>query len=230
MMQSSDAIICPPGKPGGKPTVIDMAKITMAGYRESEVAIVTRVKAPELLAVFNEAWRDLHDVVAKLEAEKNAAEREVEDRAACVTLEVAPDKLRSLGLPCNAKTLDAVVNLDEEYKRLCDVYDEIKAVQEFLKGRMKSFENSYNSVKKIMGDDPRNGLQKRDQHLTGGDGDGAGMVGYQVTDKWCGVPGCGERQMLCSSGHFCKNGHGGAPSLDQKPQRPLLEGFGKSTY
>jgi len=229
MILNEQAIVCPAGKRGEQPIVIDFGGVVQAHLRESEVAIVNKAKAPELLSTFNKAWRDLHDVISKLEAEKNKADREASFRASYITLEVAPQALKNRGLPINAKTIDAIINGDEEYARLCEVLSEIKSVQEFLKGRMKSFENSYNSVKKIMGEEAYN-MQRRDQELSAGSGDAAGRAGYQITDKWCAVPNCGERQFLCPSGIVCKNGHGGAPSLNEKPNKPTMTGFGRAKF
>jgi hypothetical protein len=133
--------------------MIDLGAILIAETRQAEVATVTPTKAPELLSAFNTSWRDIHQLVTKLTAEKIQAEKHVANRRARLLLEVVPAKLKELGVPSSADMREAVVQLDPERESLQDRVDQLDAAIEYLKGKLKSFENSFTSVKKIMGED-----------------------------------------------------------------------------
>lgn len=156
MLTTSSELRVPAGNESKSDLVIDLSSIQHLEARQSEVATVTRAKAGELLSVYNKAWLDLHNLLARLEAEKNQAQRAVDQRKGVLILEVIPDKLKSLGISSAADTRTAVIDTDEEYRRLVDRLDQIEAVVMLLKGKAKSFENAYTSVKKIMGDDAFN--------------------------------------------------------------------------
>jgi hypothetical protein len=145
---------------------IDLAAILRSESRQDEVATVTPGKAPELLAEFNRSWLRIHDVYAKLEKEKNTAEKEADKRKGILLLEVIPKTLADKGIASAADTRKAVIDTDAEYEILTDRLDQLKAAVLYIKGKLKSFENAYNSVKKIMGEDK---FQNYSQHNVSGD-------------------------------------------------------------
>lgn len=161
-------LICPAGKPGAEPLVIDLEKILRAEQREEEVAMVTPMKAPELLREFNIAWRDLHKVVVSLASEQLIAERHLANREAVLTLEVVPGKLKELGIASNEANRKAVVTLDPEHQRLQETVDEIDGLVRYLKGKLTSFENAFSSVKKILGEDASWMQARTNNNLSGG--------------------------------------------------------------
>jgi hypothetical protein len=131
---------------------IDLNPIFISEARQDEVATVTPMKAPELLAEFNRSWRDIHAHLTRLEAEKNKAEKAAKKRKGVLILEVIPEKLKALEIASAADTREAVINTDEEYGQLSERLDQLKAAIMFLKGKQESFENAFTSVKKIMGE------------------------------------------------------------------------------
>lgn len=167
MIIQKDMIQCPAGTPGALPIVISLGKILQAEARQMEVANVTPQKAPELLQSFNKAWSDLHKMMTILSYEKNVAEKTANKRKAVVLLEVAPKKLEEAGLNSSVDHREAVLALDAEYQLAIETVDQIECVVEFIKGKLKSFENSFSSVKKIMGEDAYN-MQGRSGPVHGG--------------------------------------------------------------
>lgn len=146
-------LVVPAGDPSKPEIRIDLSQILIAEGRQGEVAMVTPMKAPELLAVFNSAWLAVNREVTQLVYQRDVAEKEVERRKATVLLEVVTDFLKEKGIASSTDTRKAVIDLDSEYIVRQDTYDQLSAAVEHLKGKQKSFENSFTSVKKIMGED-----------------------------------------------------------------------------
>lgn len=161
-------LVCPAGRKSEPSITINMQAIFAAEARQEEVAYVTPQKAPELLREFNIAWRDLDKVIVRLSSEHLMAERQLEKRKAVLILDVVPVKLKERGLASNEANRDAVIALDEEYQALQDVVDQLDAVVHLLKGKLKAFENSFSSVKKIMGEDTYNMRGRQNPNLKGG--------------------------------------------------------------
>lgn len=160
--------ICVPAGDEKKPDlVIDLAAIQVSEARQSEVATVTPVKAGELLSTYNKAWADLHELITRLEAEKNRAKRAVDQRKAVLLLDDIPRILKEKGVASAADTRQAVIDRDEAYVRLSERLEAIEIVIALLKGKSKSFENAYTSVKKIMGEDAFNMAGNRNSRLSG---------------------------------------------------------------
>lgn len=155
-MIETTSLIVPSGDDSEKKITIDLHPIFLSEARQDEVATVTPTKAPELLAEFNHTWRDIHAHLTQLEAEKNKAEKEVKKRKGVLILEVIPARLKELQIASAADTREAIINTDEEYLRLTDRFDQLKAAIMFLKGKQESFENAFTSVKKIMGESTYN--------------------------------------------------------------------------
>lgn len=132
---------------------LNLGQILTAEARQREVAIVTPVKAPELLYTFNHAWLETDKIQKDLAADIVKAKAQVERRKARILLYEAETFLKIQGVSSTKESREAVIVLDPEYQTLQDRVDQLFATQEWLKGKMKSFENSYSSVKKIMGED-----------------------------------------------------------------------------
>jgi hypothetical protein len=167
MLTTETTLTLPAGDPLAPDILLDLQAILMAEIRQGEVANVTPQKAPELLAVFNENWRDLHKVITQLTAERNRAEKEVAKRKAVLLLEIVPQRLSQKGIASTADTREAVVTLDEKHCMLQERADQIEAIVEYLKGKLKSFENAFSSVKKIMGEDSYNFASRPNGALKG---------------------------------------------------------------
>jgi hypothetical protein len=160
-------ISVPAGNETKPDLVIDLAAIQVSEARQSEVATVTPVKAGELLAEYNRSWAQLHELTTRLEVEKNRAKRAVDQRKAVLLLDDIPRILKEKGVASAADTRQAVIDRDEAYVRLSERLEAIEAVIALLKGKAKSFENAYTSVKKIMGDDAYNMADHKNNRLSG---------------------------------------------------------------
>lgn len=145
---------------------IDLAAIKRIEARIDEVALVTPHKAPELLAAFNKAYADLHEHVTVLEVERLRAEREANKRKAVVLLDNVVRILKEKNLwsaksPTGSEDMrNAILDQDVQYEELTDKVGQLEAIIELLKGKMKSFEMAYTSVKKILGENAFNMLNR----------------------------------------------------------------------
>jgi hypothetical protein len=161
MILTEDELVCPAGKPGKSPIIIPIKKILMDEKRQEEVAIVNKSRAPELLAAFNKAYREIHEFVTKLTAERNQAEKEIDRRRAHLLLNVVPEALKKAELSNNDDHRQAVIDSDIEYQRYVDVLDEISVAIEYLKGKLKSFDNAFTSVKRLVQEEVYGGTAGR---------------------------------------------------------------------
>ena len=135
---------------------IPLEEILKAEARQDEVAFVTKMKAPELLTVYNKSIRDLKKYISQATAHLSKANKRVEDRKGVLTLEVIPARLAELKIASTKDSRDAVISQDKEYSVLTEIVDEVTAVIQYLESKAKSFENAYSSVKKIISTDNYN--------------------------------------------------------------------------
>lgn len=164
--EANQAIVCPRAGQGTSAIVIDLKAISKNEARICEVQSVTPMKAGELLSIFNISWRDLHRDISYLEKEKNDAERDLTRIRSTLILDKVPGILKEKGLTNNEHHREAVVALDPDYQRAEDILDQIKAIIELLKGKLKSFEMAYTSVKKLLGENAFN-FVGRNENLSG---------------------------------------------------------------
>jgi hypothetical protein len=162
------ALVCPRGV-NHEHVTIPIADILKAESREQEVAIVTKLKAPELLFTFNDAWRHCHDVIVLLTSTLNAAKKAAKSRKGVVTLEVAPVVLQEKGIASTADSREAVLDTDPEYLQLLDEQQQIEAAIELFKGKLKGLENAFTSVKALVRED-NTYLSNRNSNLSGDTG------------------------------------------------------------
>lgn len=153
MLITGTEIVCPQGRPGESPLVIDLKAILQAEKRQEEVATVNSTKAPELLKTLNRSWLDLSETLSRLFLEKGKAAKALEKRRAELVLNVVPETLKEKKLSSNDANREAVIQLDQEHERLEDTLMQIQAVVKYLEGKLHSFENAFSSVKKILGND-----------------------------------------------------------------------------
>lgn len=160
----SELLVCSLPKTSDK-FEIDLKAILTAERRQDEVAFLTKEKAPELIAHMNSSWRDLHSLVTHLGWQKLVADKELAIRRATIILEEAPVYFKNKGLQSNEANREALIDLDPEAQKLQNTVDEIEAVIEYMRGKMKGFDNAFTSAKKILGGNDFN--QYKNEHLTG---------------------------------------------------------------
>lgn len=158
MLLTGNEIVCPRGQAGLEPILIDIKAISGIENRIHEVAVITPHKAPELLAAFNIGYLMLHQNITTLERERLLGERRANRIKAVILLDKVPNILKEKGLtnarsPGGSEDLrNAILAADDEYQEAVDVVEQITCVMELLKGKMKSIEMAYTSVKKILGE------------------------------------------------------------------------------
>jgi hypothetical protein len=157
--EADKVIVCPRAGTTVDAITIDLKKILEAEQRMIEVQALTPAKAGELCTVFTISWRDLHHNICVLEKEKIDAQKIVDRRKAIVFLEIVPQYLKDKGLfspkspTGNEEIRTAILNLDEEYQSGQEVVDQIVAIIELLKGKLKAFEMSFTTVQEDHGID-----------------------------------------------------------------------------
>lgn len=153
MLDTSRSLVVPPGIAGQQPIIIDLEEILKAELRQEEVATVNHEKAPELLATFTKQWLDLSRLVSLLTAERNKSEKELNKRRSVILVDLMTERLTSKGLSSSADNREAIILLDEEYIKLSDVFDQISAILELMKGKMKAMDMAYSSTKRLVTQD-----------------------------------------------------------------------------
>jgi hypothetical protein len=138
MLIEGTTVTVPGPKVGDREIVLELKDILIAESRQQEVAIVTPIKAPELLSLFNEAWRNVDKYVKQLQAALIIAEHQVERRRAKLLLESVEGVLKAANISSTKDTRDAVITLDDEYQAAQGRVDEIQAASEYLRGMLKS--------------------------------------------------------------------------------------------
>lgn len=158
MFEASKLLVCPSGDPNRTSLKFEMAEVLQVEARINEVAYVTPEKAPELLSTFNRTFLDLTRKISLVELERQKAVREANKRKSVVILDEAPRILREKNLtkdsnPAGSADLrEAVLNNDDPYLNLLERVDQISAIHELLRGKLKAIEMAYTSVKKILGE------------------------------------------------------------------------------
>lgn len=134
---------------------IDLSNIYYLEARKSEVAMVNKFKAPELMQAFEEGYSLCAKMLPRIAYELSVAKQEVDKREAVVNLDEAPRILKEKGLvtdrnPAGAADMrEAVLNADEEYIKLKDRAEFIRAIFKTIEGKQKGFEMSFSAVKKV---------------------------------------------------------------------------------
>jgi hypothetical protein len=152
----------------------DVTEIHVAESRKFEIASVTPHKANELMSLFNNAFLSTTKILANARYQHTKAEEAIEKRKGVLIIDIIPGKLLEKGLatarsPAGSEDIrNAFISQDPDYLALCDRRDKIKAVMELFEGKKKFFENSYSSVKKILGE---NNYAPKNNALSGGHGD-----------------------------------------------------------
>lgn len=148
----------PRGLKGLAPIPLDLTSILRTESRIMEVATVTPMKAPELMATFNVAFLECNKMIALLEQEYVMAKRQSDKVRSVVILDRAPRVLAERGLvtaknPAGSEDLRrSVLDGDEEYQTALQLVSDIACYLELLKGKQKGIEMAYTSVKKLFGE------------------------------------------------------------------------------
>lgn len=146
---------CPAGTPGTAEKTFEMQDIYRLEARKEEVGHVNKTTAAGLMQAFEAGYSLTSQAYTLLKWELTQAEKYADERKAVVYLEVAPAYLQEKGLVRAANPSGsedqrrAVLALDKEYQGLAERVAMIEAAAEFMHLKMKGFEMSYQSVKKV---------------------------------------------------------------------------------
>jgi hypothetical protein len=148
-------------KNGVSVLAFDMARIYQAERRNDEIGSANEHKAPELMAFFNRAYIDATDYSNALAAEILRAQKVAERRKSTVILDEVPRVLREKGLvPAGSAKVsgtilqqEAILTQDAEYQAAIDLVDGLKHYKDLMDRKMKTIENMYLGVRKLIGGD-----------------------------------------------------------------------------
>ncbi len=148
-------LVVPAGAPGGQPIQIDITEIISLERRKDEVASVSKAKAPELMSAMERGYSAAARLLTNITWEVKKAEDAVEKRKSIVVLEIAPQYLQARGLVTGRSPggsedqRTSVLATDAEYMALRENVDRLKAVQEYLRVKVKGFEMAFSAIKKV---------------------------------------------------------------------------------
>lgn len=126
----------------------DMTKVAAAEARVHEIAIVTAVKAPELMSTFSQACFTLGRYAAELFLNHRLAEKRTEDRKAVLIVDVIPTQLEEKKLGSNETNRQALLNLDPEYSDATIAEAETEAALIYVERKLRDMEGALNAVKR----------------------------------------------------------------------------------
>lgn len=134
----------------GQKASFDLKDVEAAEARIHEIAVVTPVKAPELMSVFLRAcftlgrhYRDLHFL-------HRLAEKKAGDVRAAIVVDRLGEVLKAKGLANNDTSRAAVIDTDPEYSQAVEVEIEIDANLRYVDRKLQSMEGSLGAVKRIL--------------------------------------------------------------------------------
>ena len=166
LLRTDTSIVCP--VVGRDPEVLDLAIVYQTEQRVAEIAFVTPLKAPELLARFNEAYLYVHKHITLMEYELVRAKTAAGKIKAVILLDKVPQILEAKGLSSSADVRNAILAQDDEYQEAMDMAQKLECIIQLLKGKMEGFEWAFTSVKKIISEGTYNMLNP---HRGSGTGD-----------------------------------------------------------
>lgn len=162
-------IISIPRVDSSNPLVLDTTQIAYAQERLPEVAYSNQARAPELMALFNMAYLNTTRCLAKLEYELMQAKSRANNVRAILLLDRLPAMLQAKGLasprsPMGSEDIrQAFLDSDPEYATALELVYNTQCYIAAFEGQKRAFENAYNAVKKMLGQDTS--MQRQNPNL-----------------------------------------------------------------
>lgn len=156
-MDQMNIIRVPRALEGLEPLTLDMTDIRRADARQVEVAHTNASRAPELLMTFNMAYLNVSRYLTILQFEYDTAERKLDEARAVFLIDKLPALLVEKNMarassPMGSEDIrEAFLAREPEIQRYRELLDNLRAHLGLLETMKKGFENSYNSVKKLLG-------------------------------------------------------------------------------
>lgn len=154
----SQIIHIPSVSPNGNAIEIDFSYWAQQEARIAEIATVTGVKAPELLATFNRACLELDRIANNVELEYHNSVRAADRLRAEILIDKVPGILISKGLattknPMGSEDLrNAVLARDPDYDQALERSEQLKALNKLMRGKFDAFERAFRSVRTLVGE------------------------------------------------------------------------------
>jgi hypothetical protein len=170
-MSELTVIRVPRADPNLPPLVLDLAEIYVALGRKDEVAIVNSHKAPELLSLFNIAYLNASRILNALQYELTLVEHSIREIKAIILMDRMKDILEKSGLANSRNPLgsedirQAVYERDPDYKRATTLAENIGCYITQVSDFRRFFQNSFDSVKKIMGSEAMGSYSRQNPNL-----------------------------------------------------------------
>jgi hypothetical protein len=136
--------------PDGK--AIDTEEVDTAEDRVHEIALVTPLKAPELMSVFSRACFKLARILREAHLSALLTDQALSRRRAIVMLDVVPEQLVLKKLSNNDAHRQAILDLDPEYADLHLKSQQWDVIVAYLKRQADNMEGALNAVKKAIQD------------------------------------------------------------------------------
>lgn len=151
-------LVVPRGLPGIDPLKLNIEWVLTVESRIQEIAFITPVKAPELISVFNKAFSELTEMVAKVQYELQVAKQGVEKARAICLIDRVPAILSEKGLtssksPMGSEDLrNAVLALDIDFNNALERVHQIQMLYTYLEGKKQAIDKAYMAVKAVSQD------------------------------------------------------------------------------
>jgi hypothetical protein len=171
------ASIMIPGGPGApkddngkyKDIVLPIGATRESEARFKEVKDVNPVTYTELEHVFNESYRELKRHLATISYQVVMADKAVRQAKSTFLLDSYPALIKDRPKnENNADMRDAYLMRDKDYLEAMDRHAQLKALESFMEGRIKTVENVCRYMRKRMDLIIRSGLSGSNLYLTGG--------------------------------------------------------------
>ena len=131
--------------------VIITDKTKLAESRLYEAQHVNAGTYSELEYTFNEAYRELKNMISNIQYEMTKAEKNINERKADLILDTIPKMLE--GQPKTANNADfrnAIFARDEEYQTFLEYLNKLKALESHFSGKIDVMTNTCRYMKKQM--------------------------------------------------------------------------------
>jgi hypothetical protein len=151
-------LLVPRGLPELSPLKFDLEGILKAESRIQEIATITVIKAPELMALFNKVYLDICNIISSVQFEFELSKKHADEVRAICLIDKVPSILKDKGLvsaksPSGSEDLrEAVLSLDKDYSNARERVIQLKCTLTLLEGKKESIDRAYSSVKKVYSD------------------------------------------------------------------------------
>jgi hypothetical protein len=149
----------------------EMGNIREAEKRIIEAKTVNPITYADLEGCFNESYRDLKKHLSSIGYQVALTEKAMEQAKSTVLLDIYPEFLKSNDMKKsqdNADLRQAVLMRDTDYLAALDRFNQLKALESMMDGKIKVMENTCRYMRKQMDLILRSGLSNANHYVTSG--------------------------------------------------------------